>query len=435
MKGKVRLGGCAGRSRHHTRHHLPDVDDGDGSALAARGAEGGELLLERRPERLHLLPRHRLLGRRQRAELWPAGERGGEGVDVEEGVAQRQRWAVLRLLLRGPRQRQRQRWAVLRLPLPLLLLLRRRAPVRRKRHRLVGRLVAEHVVLVAQRCGLDDGGEDGLDGEGCARLRAWLRAQEDWLAGRLEPERHAVLELLDQAEQGLELAKREGDRHAARGRVGHVCVQVLGRDGELGAEADVLLVVEADVVRVVAQGERVCAGAEGHLGESGREVVEAGEQRHRVCGEAVEARVGRVHCVDHRHLFEGEVELLAEPARALLLHAQVVFLSARHLDPDLAHARHGAEDGHQVLQVHLHRERSIGLEDKLGEEVGSEVELDEGGLRSVQRAQRHLPAGRLEVEVLSDAVEAREHARKDAQVVIDAELEREGVGGHGRESG
>mmetsp|Transcript_18332 Transcript_18332/g.54252 ORF Transcript_18332/g.54252 Transcript_18332/m.54252 type:complete len:219 (+) Transcript_18332:398-1054(+) len=126
MKGKVRLGGCAGRSRHHTRHHLPDVDDGDGSALAARGAEGGELLLERRPERLHLLPRHRLLGRRQRAELWPAGERGGEGVDVEEGVAQRQRWAVLRLLLRGPRQRQRQRWAVLRLPLPLLLLLRRR---------------------------------------------------------------------------------------------------------------------------------------------------------------------------------------------------------------------------------------------------------------------------------------------------------------------
>jgi len=33
---------------------------------------------------------------------------------------------VLRLLLRGPRQRQRQRWAVLRLPLPLLLLLRRR---------------------------------------------------------------------------------------------------------------------------------------------------------------------------------------------------------------------------------------------------------------------------------------------------------------------
>ena len=54
-------------------------------------------------------------------------------------------------------------------------------------------------------------------------------------------------------------------------------------------------------------------------------------------------------------------------------------------------------------------------------------------------ARRHwtwyLPAGRLEVEVLSDAVEAREHARKDAQVVIDAELEREGVGGHGRESG
>ena len=53
-------------------------------------------------------------------------------------------------------------------------------------------------------------------------------------------------------------------------------------------------------------------------------------------------------------------------------------------------------------------------------------------------ARRHwtwyLPAGRLEVEVLSDAVEAREHARKDAQVVIDAELEREGVGGHGRES-
>ena len=51
-------------------------------------------------------------------------------------------------------------------------------------------------------------------------------------------------------------------------------------------------------------------------------------------------------------------------------------------------------------------------------------------------ARRHwtwyLPAGRLEVEVLSDAVEAREHARKDAQVVIDAELEREGVGGHGR---
>ena len=49
-------------------------------------------------------------------------------------------------------------------------------------------------------------------------------------------------------------------------------------------------------------------------------------------------------------------------------------------------------------------------------------------------ARRHwtwyLPAGRLEVEVLSDAVEAREHARKDAQVVIDAELEREGVGGH-----
>ena len=63
MKGKVRLGGCAGRSRHHTRHHLADVDVGDGSALAARGAEGGELLFVRRPERLHLLPRHRLLSR------------------------------------------------------------------------------------------------------------------------------------------------------------------------------------------------------------------------------------------------------------------------------------------------------------------------------------------------------------------------------------
>jgi hypothetical protein len=132
-------------------------------------------------------------------------------------------------------------------------------------------VVPKVVHLLVEVGRLDHGREHRLDREaGRQLIDARLRGEQDGLAGRLDPQPDAVLQVLCEAEQRLELAERECDGHVASRHAcptaGLVGVQVGGRDGHLGAYADVLLIVQADRLGVVAQARRARGGGRGVSG-------------------------------------------------------------------------------------------------------------------------------------------------------------------------